>query len=100
MTFFKDFYAERYEKNSAIKQKEQLRIGSNGSNAKGIHKGALNSNVTNVTKMHDVCSRMIDACQKCNSDLKYFLVVLTCYVKTKELDKALYNIVEQGKSKL
>jgi hypothetical protein len=95
MTFFKDFYIERYETNTAKKKKEQLSLASN---KKGSHKDAAYSNVTSLTKMHDVCSRMIDACQKSGNDTKYFLVVLTCYAKMKELDNALYKIVELGKS--
>jgi len=53
----------------------------------------LNSNnlTKNVTKLNDICSNLIQICEKLD-DKKYFLVILSCYAKMKELEKALFKI--------
>jgi len=42
-------------------------------------------------KLNDVCSNLIKICEQLD-DKKYFLVILSCYAKMKDLEKALFKI--------
>jgi len=49
--------------------------------------------VKNETKLRDVCTKLIQICE--NTDCKkYFLVILSCFAKMKELEKALFKIIQ------
>lgn len=67
-SFFKDHYPEKQAKKS-----EQT------------------GTVKNKKKIGEICTNLISICQKLDS-AKYFLVILSCYAKMKEIDKALFEI--------
>jgi hypothetical protein len=56
----------------------------------------VNSNykvVRNETKLRDVCTKLIEICENLDCK-KYFLVILSCFAKMKELEKALFKIIQ------
>jgi elongator complex protein 1 len=55
-----------------------------------------NSNVLSIKfpkKVDRLCSNLIRICEELNAK-KYFLVILTCHAKMKELEKALFKICQ------
>ena len=63
---------------------------------KAAPKKDLNMNVISEKypeKVMKVCSKLIQICQEVNKE-KYFLVILSCHAKMKELEKALYKICQ------
>ena len=73
LTFYKDHYADRV----ALQPKPAA-----------LPKGASASQ-----KTKQICTGLIEICEKVDKK-KYFLVVLSCYAKIKELEKALYKVIE------
>ena len=70
-TFYKDYYSD--------KQENKIEFD--------LNKNLLKS------KIRDVCQCLIDVCEAKNST-KYFLVILSCFVKMKELEKGLQKIIK------
>jgi elongator complex protein 1 len=76
-TIFKDFYTEKEKKKVGLDLKNNL----------------LKSKISNI------CQNLINVCLAKNS-VKYFLVILSCFVKMKELENGLQTIIKsKGKFK-
>lgn len=45
------------------------------------------------SKVQDVCSKLIEICES-QDPAKFYLVILSCYAKMKELEKALHRIIK------
>ncbi|RNA26145.1 elongator complex 1 [Brachionus plicatilis] len=69
LSFFKDHYPERN-----IGKKEELKP-------------------IKSTKIFDVCTKLIEICESIDKN-KFYLVILSCFAKMKELEKALYRVIQ------
>ncbi len=76
LTFYKDHYPEK-----------QLNL------QKDVNSNVSKSSLQVKTKLKEVCTGLIDICQGLDAK-KFFLVVLTCYAKMKQLENALYTIIQ------
>lgn len=72
LSFFKDHYPER----NLGKKEEKVSTKPKSSQ-----------------KIVNICTKFIEICEKMDAS-KYFLVILSCYAKMKELEKALYKVIQ------
>jgi hypothetical protein len=66
-----------------------------------LRKDANSNNLKTIlikNKLNDICSSLIEVCQSLD-DKKFFLVILSCYAKMKQLENALYKVI-QSKGKM
>ena len=77
-TFYKDFYSKR--------DLSKIETLTNCSTP------GKQYNEIKTCKIKLVCEQLIDACEKKDS-IKYFLVILSCLVKMKEIEKGLHRII-------
>ncbi len=73
VTFYKDHYPEK----ASLIKKDQ---NSNNLASK------------NGKKLSDLCVKLVDICDQIDS-AKYFLVILSCYAKMKDIENGLYRII-------
>ena len=80
LTFFKDHYPE--------KASNHVRRDLNGN---------LTNSKENSKKISNLCTKLVEICERVNAS-RYLLVILSCYIKMNDIEKALHRIIQAKES--